>query len=49
MEDIHLNTSWENVINPICWDFPHNGVLPQCSIKKQKKKKKKKDKVDLTL
>ena len=31
MEDIHLNTSWENVINPICWDFPHNGVLLQCS------------------
>jgi hypothetical protein len=31
MEDIHLNTNLEDVICPICLDFPHNGVLLQCS------------------
>lgn len=30
-EDIRLNTNWEDVICPICLDFPHNGVLLQCS------------------
>ncbi|GLT69210.1 hypothetical protein SLA2020_413790 [Shorea laevis] len=31
MDDIQLNTNWEDVICPICLDFPHNGVLLQCS------------------
>ncbi|KAK9279705.1 hypothetical protein L1049_013385 [Liquidambar formosana] len=31
MEDVQLNTNWEDVICPICLDFPHNGVLLQCS------------------
>ncbi|KAJ4833570.1 hypothetical protein Tsubulata_026885 [Turnera subulata] len=31
MEDILLNTKWEDVTCPICLDFPHNGVLLQCS------------------
>ncbi|KAI4316228.1 hypothetical protein L6164_024227 [Bauhinia variegata] len=31
MEDIQLVTSWEDVICPICLDFPHNSVLLQCS------------------
>ena len=31
MEDIQLNTSWEDVICPICLEFPHNSVLLQCS------------------
>ncbi|KAL7001864.1 hypothetical protein U1Q18_003013 [Sarracenia purpurea var. burkii] len=31
MEDIQLNINLEVVICPICLDFPHNGVLLQCS------------------
>ncbi|KAJ7966062.1 Protein of unknown function (DUF1644) [Quillaja saponaria] len=31
MEDIQLNTNLEDVVCPICLDFPHNGVLLQCS------------------
>lgn len=31
MNDIPLITNWEDVICPICLDFPHNGVLLQCS------------------
>ena len=31
MEDVQLNTNWDDVICPICLDFPHNGVLLQCS------------------
>lgn len=31
LEDIQLNTNWEDVTCPICLDFPHNGVLLQCS------------------
>ncbi|PIA26116.1 hypothetical protein AQUCO_09900005v1 [Aquilegia coerulea] len=26
-----LNINWEDVLCPICLDFPHNGVLLQCS------------------
>ncbi|XWS26093.1 hypothetical protein CRYUN_Cryun26dG0001300 [Craigia yunnanensis] len=31
MEDVQLNNNWDDVIFPICLDFPHNGVLLQCS------------------
>lgn len=31
MEDFQLTANWEDVICPICLDFPHNGVLLQCS------------------
>ncbi|KAK3213301.1 hypothetical protein Dsin_018007 [Dipteronia sinensis] len=31
MEDVVLNINWDDVICPICLDFPHNGVLLQCS------------------
>ncbi|CAL0305686.1 unnamed protein product [Lupinus luteus] len=31
MEDIVFDTSWEDVVCPICLDFPHNSVLLQCS------------------
>lgn len=31
LEDVQLNINWEDVICPICLDFPHNGVLLQCS------------------
>ncbi|XWS70592.1 hypothetical protein CRYUN_Cryun03dG0060100 [Craigia yunnanensis] len=31
MGDVQLNTNWDDVICPICLDFPHNGVLLQCS------------------
>lgn len=31
MEDVQLNTNWEDVVCPICLDFPHNSVLLQCS------------------
>ncbi|KDP33441.1 hypothetical protein JCGZ_07012 [Jatropha curcas] len=31
MEDIQLNTNWEDVVCPICLDFPHNSVLLQCA------------------
>ncbi|KAG8375335.1 hypothetical protein BUALT_Bualt10G0089500 [Buddleja alternifolia] len=31
MEEIQLYTNWDNVICPICLDFPHNAVLLQCS------------------
>ncbi|KAK6947357.1 Protein of unknown function DUF1644 [Dillenia turbinata] len=31
MEDVHLNTNWEDVTCPICLEFPHNSVLLQCS------------------
>lgn len=31
LQDIRLNINWEDVICPICLDFPHNGVLLQCS------------------
>ncbi|XP_058113727.1 uncharacterized protein LOC131256728 [Magnolia sinica] len=30
-ENVQLNTKWEDVMCPICLDFPHNGVLLQCS------------------
>lgn len=30
-EDILLNTNWEDVTCPICLNYPHNGVLLQCS------------------
>uniref|UniRef100_A0A2P2JL13 Uncharacterized protein n=1 Tax=Rhizophora mucronata TaxID=61149 RepID=A0A2P2JL13_RHIMU len=31
MENVLLNVNWEDVTCPICLDFPHNGVLLQCS------------------
>ncbi|XP_020109471.1 uncharacterized protein LOC109724903 [Ananas comosus] len=31
LEDIKLNNSWDDVICPICLDFPHNGILLLCS------------------
>ncbi|XP_027354332.1 uncharacterized protein LOC113864613 [Abrus precatorius] len=31
MEDILLDTNWEDVICPICLECPHNSVLLQCS------------------
>ncbi|WVZ21131.1 hypothetical protein V8G54_008453 [Vigna mungo] len=31
MEDVLLDTSWEDVICPICLEVPHNSVLLQCS------------------
>lgn len=31
VDDIELNTNWEDVTCPICLDFPHNGVLLQCT------------------
>src|ERR1044072_1689964 len=31
MEDFQLDISWDDVVCPICLDFPHNGVLLQCS------------------
>ncbi|XP_008775933.1 uncharacterized protein LOC103696172 isoform X2 [Phoenix dactylifera] len=31
LPDKRLNINWEDVICPICLDFPHNGVLLQCS------------------
>ncbi|KAM7266798.1 hypothetical protein ACFE04_008964 [Oxalis oulophora] len=31
MKDVLLNTNWEDVLCPICLDYPHNGVLLQCS------------------
>ncbi|GLT67555.1 hypothetical protein SLA2020_398530 [Shorea laevis] len=31
LEDIQLNINWDDVICPICLDFPHNVVLLQCS------------------
>ena len=31
MEDILLDTRWEDVICPICLEVPHNSVLLQCS------------------
>ncbi|XP_020210503.1 uncharacterized protein LOC109795412 isoform X2 [Cajanus cajan] len=31
MEDIQLDISWDDVVCPICLDFPHNSVLLQCS------------------
>lgn len=31
IEDIELDVNWEDVTCPICLDFPHNGVLLQCS------------------
>ncbi|XVF48163.1 hypothetical protein PTKIN_Ptkin03bG0168900 [Pterospermum kingtungense] len=31
MEDFQLSTNWDDVTCPICLDFPHNGVLLQCS------------------
>ncbi|PIN05031.1 hypothetical protein CDL12_22433 [Handroanthus impetiginosus] len=31
MEEIQLYTNWDDVICPICLDFPHNSVLLQCS------------------
>ncbi|ONK64670.1 uncharacterized protein A4U43_C07F28600 [Asparagus officinalis] len=30
-EALQLNTNWDDVTCPICLDFPHNGVLLQCS------------------
>ncbi|KAL3844332.1 hypothetical protein ACJIZ3_001735 [Penstemon smallii] len=31
MDEIQLYTNWNDVICPICLDFPHNCVLLQCS------------------
>lgn len=31
LKDGELTINWEDVICPICLDFPHNGVLLQCS------------------
>ncbi|XP_075495226.1 uncharacterized protein LOC142532716 [Primulina tabacum] len=31
MEEIHLYTNWDDVICPICLEFPHNSVLLQCT------------------
>ncbi|KAJ0965643.1 hypothetical protein J5N97_026781 [Dioscorea zingiberensis] len=31
LEDKQLKINWEDVICPICLDFPHNGVLLLCS------------------
>lgn len=31
MEEIQLYTNWDDVMCPICLDFPHNAVLLQCS------------------
>lgn len=31
MEDVQLDISWDDVVCPICLDFPHNSVLLQCS------------------
>ncbi|KAL8521660.1 hypothetical protein ACS0TY_011973 [Phlomoides rotata] len=31
MEEIQLYTNWDDIICPICLDFPHNAVLLQCS------------------
>ncbi|XP_049398545.1 uncharacterized protein LOC125862503 isoform X1 [Solanum stenotomum] len=31
MEEVELYTNWDDVFCPICLDFPHNGVLLQCS------------------
>lgn len=31
MEEIQLYTNWDDVICPICLDFPHNAVLLQCA------------------
>lgn len=31
MDNIQLDTNWEDVSCPICLDFPHNSVLLQCS------------------
>lgn len=30
-EHVQLTTNWEDVMCPICLDFPHNSVLLQCS------------------
>ncbi|XP_031479637.1 uncharacterized protein LOC116250234 isoform X1 [Nymphaea colorata] len=31
LEEVMLDRSWEDVLCPICLDFPHNGVLLCCS------------------
>ncbi|KAF7830193.1 uncharacterized protein G2W53_012526 [Senna tora] len=31
MGNIQLDTNWEDIICPICLEFPHNSVLLQCS------------------
>lgn len=31
VNNIQININWEDVTCPICLDFPHNGVLLQCS------------------
>ena len=31
MDNVQLDINWEDVTCPICLDFPHNGVLLQCS------------------
>ncbi|XP_073130347.1 uncharacterized protein [Henckelia pumila] len=31
MEEIQLYTNWDDVICPICLEFPHNSVLLQCT------------------
>lgn len=31
MEDVHIYKTWDDVICPICLNFPHNCVLLQCS------------------
>ncbi|KAG0468664.1 hypothetical protein HPP92_017992 [Vanilla planifolia] len=31
LDDIQISINWEDVTCPICLDFPHNGVLLQCT------------------
>ncbi|KAG9133446.1 hypothetical protein Leryth_013259 [Lithospermum erythrorhizon] len=35
MEDVQLYTNWDDILCPICLDFPHNCVLLQCSSHEQ--------------
>ncbi|XP_072963693.1 uncharacterized protein [Typha angustifolia] len=35
LEDLQLNSNWEDAICPICLEFPHNGVLLLCSSHKK--------------
>ncbi|KAL2896786.1 Callisulfakinin [Bienertia sinuspersici] len=29
--EVKLNSNWDNITCPVCLDYPHNGVLLQCS------------------
>ncbi|KAG6484994.1 hypothetical protein ZIOFF_053520 [Zingiber officinale] len=31
LDDVQVDCNWEDVTCPICLDFPHNGVMLQCS------------------